>query len=119
MRPALYGAHHAIVTVKEAPADVDSRPVDVVGPVCETGDTFAALRSLPPLRAGDLLAIRTAGAYGSVMASSYNARALAPEVLVRDGAYAVVRERITVDDMLARESLPPWLETPGAAEAGR
>ena len=110
IRPTLYNAYHAIVPVAEPPADAVWKEVDVVGPVCETGDTFGSQRKLPPLEAGDLLAFRTAGAYGAVQASVYNSRSLVPEVLVRDGAFAVVRERINTDDILARETFPDWMD---------
>ena len=109
VRPTLYNAHHAIVPVTEPSAGADLKEVEVVGPICETGDTFGPPRSLPEIQAGDLLAIRTAGAYGAVMASAYNTRPLVPEIMVNEGDFAVVRERITVDDMLAREGLPGWL----------
>ncbi|MBL6946281.1 MAG: diaminopimelate decarboxylase [Rhodospirillales bacterium] len=109
MRPALYDAHHDIVPVAEPQANTHLTEMDVVGPICETGDTFATKRPLPEVQAGDLLAIRTAGAYGAVMASMYNARALPPEVLVKDDTFHVVRQRVGVDDMLARESVPDWL----------
>ena len=118
LRPALYEAYHTIVPVRAAAVDVRLSEVDVVGPVCETGDTFATARALPPISAGDLLAIGTAGAYGAVMGSAYNARALTPEVLVRGGTFAVVRRRVTVDDLLACESIPDWLDTAGAASTG-
>ena len=111
MRPALYNAFHGIATVMEAPAKTERKEVDVVGPICETGDTFAVGRPLPPLKAGDLLAIRAAGAYGAVMSSVYNTRPLVPEVLVRGGDFALVRERLSVDDMLSREVIPNWLKT--------
>jgi diaminopimelate decarboxylase len=110
VRPALYDADHTIVPVREPVADAPRAEVDVVGPVCETGDTFATQRSLPPVAAGDLVVMRTAGAYGAVMASLYNARPLVPEVLVNGEDYAVVRERIGVDDVLARETVPGWLD---------
>ncbi|MBI1986303.1 MAG: diaminopimelate decarboxylase, partial [Rhodospirillales bacterium] len=121
IRPTLYNAHHAIVPVKESADGAVSKEVEVVGPVCESGDTFGRTRRLPAIAAGDLIALRTAGAYGAVMASAYNTRPLVPEVLVRDDAYAVVRERISVDDMLARETLPKWLATDTRAKrkAGR
>jgi len=80
-----------------------------VGPVCETGDTFARARMLPPLAAGDLVAFRSAGAYGAAMASEYNARPLVPEVLVAQNRFDVVRSRPTYDEMLARERIPDWL----------
>jgi diaminopimelate decarboxylase len=109
MRPSLYDAYHAIVPVRAPAEDAPLRPVDVVGPVCETGDTFCTQRPLPPLAAGDLLALRTAGAYGAAMASTYNTRPLVPEVLVKDKAFAVVRMRLEVDEQIARDRLPGWL----------
>ena len=111
MRPALYDAHHDIVPVAEPDANAHLSDMDVVGPICETGDTFATNRPLPEVKSGDLLVFRTAGAYGAVMASMYNARALPPEVLVKDDTFHVVRQRIGVADMLARESVPDWLNT--------
>lgn len=110
MRPALYDAHHDVVPVAEPAAAAERQRVDVVGPVCESSDVFAAQRSLPPVKAGDLLAIRTAGAYGASMASGYNSRPLVPEVLVKGNDFALVRARPTYDEMLALESLPDWLE---------
>ncbi|QNT71363.1 diaminopimelate decarboxylase [Defluviicoccus vanus] len=115
MRPALYDAFHHIVPERQPACGVVPRVVDVVGPICETSDTFAAERPLPPVVAGDLLVIRTAGAYGASMASSYNARPLAAEVMVSGDAFAVVRERETVADLLARQHLPPWFEWPTPA----
>jgi diaminopimelate decarboxylase len=109
VRPAMYDAFHAILPVAQ-PADGAARhPVDVVGPICESGDTFAQQRMLPPLAAGDLIAFATAGAYGAAMASTYNARRLIPEVLVKGTDFAVVRPRPSFDAMLAQEKLPPWL----------
>ena len=91
--------------------DHNSRTIyDVVGPICETGDTFTRDRALPPLRAGDLVAFMTAGAYGAAMSSEYNSRLLVPEVLVKGDRFAVVRARPTYDDMLARETSAPWLD---------
>jgi diaminopimelate decarboxylase len=107
IRPAMYEAYHDIRPVK--PVAGDSGAYDVVGPVCETGDTFSRDRPLPPLASGDLVAFMTAGAYGAVMASEYNTRPLAPEVLVRGAEFAVVRPRPTYDEMLAREPKAPWL----------
>jgi len=109
-RPALYSAEHAIVAVSEPAADAARHPFDIVGPVCETGDTFTTGRPLAPVRAGDLLAICSAGAYGAVMASSYNARPLIPEVLVDDDNFAVVRHRPTYDEMLAQDRIPDWID---------
>jgi diaminopimelate decarboxylase len=109
MRPALYDAHHAIQPVAQPADGAAVAPADVVGPVCETGDTFARQRPLPKLAAGDLLVLRTAGAYGASMASTYNSRPLVPEVLVSGGRFAVVRRRPTYDEMLALERLPDWM----------
>ncbi len=108
IRPAMYGAHHDIVPLAEAPPG-DLSPYDVVGPVCETGDIFAKSRPLPPMAEGDLLAFRSAGAYGAVMASEYNSRPLVPEVLVRQDHFAVIRARPTFDEMVNRDILPAWL----------
>jgi diaminopimelate decarboxylase len=109
VRPSMYDAYHAIIPVAEPAAGTDLLTYDVVGPVCETGDTFAKDRALPPLAAGDLIAFRTAGAYGAVMASQYNARPLIPEVLVDGDRYAVIRRRPSFDEMLALEEMPDWL----------
>ena len=110
IRPALYDAWHDIVPVREPRADAPLEPVDVVGPVCETGDTFARARPLPPLKAGDLVAFRSAGAYGAAMASEYNSRPLVPEVIVKGDRFDVSRPRPTYDEMIARERIPDWLE---------
>ena len=109
MRPSLYGAHHDIVPVAEPPAGAPVAVYDVVGPVCETGDTFARQRNLTPLAPGDLIAFRSAGAYGAVMASEYNTRPLVPEVLVKDDHFAVIRARPDFDEILKRDSIPVWL----------
>jgi diaminopimelate decarboxylase len=109
LRPALYGAFHAIVPVTAPPAGCEPRPVDVVGPICETSDTFGVGRLLPPVEAGDLLAIRTAGAYGAVMASGYNVRPLPAEVLVSGDRFAIVAARSDLAETLARQRLPSWL----------
>jgi len=109
IRPAMYDAYHDIRPVRPRPA----APVvyDVVGPVCETGDTFTRERLLPPLEAGDLVAFMTAGAYGAAMSSEYNTRPLAPEVLVKGAEFAVIRERPSYEEMLRREQTPGWLES--------
>jgi diaminopimelate decarboxylase len=109
VRPAMYAAHHDIVPVAEAAPGAAPALYDVVGPVCETGDTFARARPLPPLAEGDLVAFRSAGAYGAVMASEYNSRPLVPEVLVHGDHFAVIRARPTFDEMLKRDSIPTWL----------
>ena len=109
IRPAMYEAWHDIVPVAEPARDAPVGPVDIVGPVCETGDTFARARPMPALGAGDLVAFRSAGAYGAVMASEYNARPLIPEVLVHRDQFAVIRERPTYEEMLGRDKMPGWL----------
>ena len=109
IRPAMYEAYHDIQPVKAPASDAATTTYDVVGPVCETGDTFARGRVLPALESGDLIAFMSAGAYGSAMASEYNTRPLVPEVLVRGDRYAVVRPRPTYEEILAREPLAPWL----------
>ncbi|MEO0820236.1 MAG: diaminopimelate decarboxylase [Pseudomonadota bacterium] len=114
IRPAMYEAFHEIVPVLEPAPGAPLEPADVVGPVCETGDTFARERQLPPVSAGDLVAFRSAGAYGAVMASEYNSRPLVPEVLVSAERFAVVRSRPTLEDMLARDSVPGWIAMPQA-----
>ncbi len=109
IRPAMYEAYHDIVPVLEAGTAIERRPYDIVGPVCESGDTFARQRDMPPLAAGDLIAFRSAGAYGAVMASEYNSRPLIPEVLVKGDQFAVIRPRPTFDEMINRDTIPAWL----------
>ena len=109
VRPAMYEAFHHIKPIREPAADAAEVVYDVVGPVCETGDTFARERALPPLKAGDLVAFLSAGAYGAVMASEYNSRPLVPEVMVKGDRWSVVRPRPTYEEMLAREPLAEWL----------
>ncbi len=112
LRPALYDAWHEIKPVAAAPPNADMQAVDVVGPVCESSDTFARQRPLPPVAAGDLLAICSAGAYGAVMSSSYNTRPPAPEVLVRGAEHAVVRPRADYAALIGQDRIPDWLEAP-------
>jgi diaminopimelate decarboxylase len=109
IRPTLYDAYHPILPVIEPASDAAVKRFDVVGPVCETGDFFAHERPLPPLAAGDLLVLTQAGAYGAVMASTYNTRPLVPEVLVRGKDHGIVRARPGYDDIIQMDSLPPWL----------
>ena len=109
LRPALYDAHHAIRPLRAPAPGAMERLYDVVGPVCETGDTFARDRSLPELQAGDLVALLTAGAYGASMSSEYNSRPLVPEVLVNGAQFAVTRPRPSYEEMLGRERMAPWL----------
>jgi diaminopimelate decarboxylase len=109
IRPTLYEAHHDILPVREAASGAPTIVADVVGPVCETGDYLALGRTMVEPRAGDLLAIMTAGAYGAVQSGSYNTRALVPEVLVKDDRYAVVRPRVEVEELIAMDRPAPWL----------
>jgi len=109
VRPAMYDSHHDIVPVRLPDGDVEFSTYDVVGPICESSDTFAKRRSLPRLVAGDLVVLATAGAYGATMAGTYNARALVPEILVDDGRFAVVRRRVSVEEQLGWEASPDWL----------
>jgi diaminopimelate decarboxylase len=111
IRPALYDSHHDIVRVHEANPTDGRAHYDVVGPICETSDTFAVDREMPALRAGDLVAILTAGAYGAVMSSAYNARPPAPEVLVRGDLWSLVRPRLDDDALFGSERIPDWLQS--------
>ncbi|MEH6738584.1 MAG: diaminopimelate decarboxylase [Sulfitobacter sp.] len=110
IRPAMYEAHHDIIPVQEAAAGAEKQPYDIVGPVCESGDTFAKQRNMVAMAADDLVAFRSAGAYGAVMSSEYNSRALIPEVLVHGDQFAVIRRRPTFDEMINRDTIPEWLE---------
>ncbi|HEV7266263.1 MAG TPA: diaminopimelate decarboxylase [Falsiroseomonas sp.] len=109
VRPAMYEAWHGILPVSPVDHVAPVSPCDVVGPVCETGDTFARNRGLPPLEPGSLVAFLDAGAYGAAMSSTYNARPLAAEVLVDGARFAVVRERQTQEALLAGQRLPAWM----------
>lgn len=109
LRPAMYGARHEIVPVSEATPGIEPQPYDIVGPVCESGDTFAKEHLLPPIKQGDVVAFRSAGAYGAVMASEYNSRPLVPEIMVDQDKFAVIRARPTYDEMIKRDSIPSWL----------
>ena len=111
IRPAMYEAHHDIIAVEEPEIGVEPAPVDIVGPICESGDTFSKARLMPPLKSDDLVAFRSAGAYGAVMASEYNARPLIPEVLVQGDQFAVVRPRPTYEEMISRDTIPHWMES--------
>ena len=117
IRPMLYEAWHDIRPLTESPVGDPRVTVDVVGPICESTDTFAHGRRLPALKEGDLVAICSSGAYGAVMASSYNSRLLVPEVMVRNDAHAVVRARPSYEALMAMDNLPPWLESPQGGEA--
>src|SRR4051812_35816351 len=117
IRPALYEAWHDIVPVRLPVPGAVLAPADVVGPVCETGDTFAVERDLVPLAEDDLVALTNAGAYGAVMSSTYNSRRLVPEVLVSDDRFAVIRKRPSFEAMLGMDSVPEWLAVPGDGAA--
>jgi len=108
IRPAMYDAWHDIVPVTEPAPGHAPAVYDVVGPVCESGDTFAKAREMPKVAAGDLVAFRSAGAYGAVMASEYNTRPLVPEVLVKGDQFAVIRARPTFDEIINRDTIPIW-----------
>ena len=110
IRPALYDAYHIVVPVElEVARTADVGTVDVVGPVCESGDFIALGREMPAVKTGDLLAVLSAGAYGAVMSGTYNTRPEPPEVLVRGDQFAVTRPRRTVAELIAAERLPPWM----------
>lgn len=110
IRPALYDAYHGIEPVAEPSPSDPVNPVDFVGPVCESSDTFARDRQSTPLKAGDLVVIHSAGAYGAVQSNSYNTRALIPEVIVNNDEFSIVRERVDIDALIAMDSIAPWLE---------
>jgi len=112
LRPALYDAWHEVAPLIAPAASAVYAPADLVGPVCETGDSFAASRPLPPLAAGDLVALMSAGAYGAAMSSGYNTRLPVPEALVRGGAWEVIRQRPSYEQVLAQDRLPSWLADP-------
>ena len=109
IRPMLYEAWHEFLPLREPAAGEDLQPVDIVGPICESTDTFAKQRPLPPLQEGDLIAIMSAGAYGAVMSSTYNTRLLVPEVMVRASRHALVRPRGDYASLIAQDRLPDWL----------
>ena len=109
IRPTLYEAWHDIDPVAQPRDNSVLAPVDVVGPVCETGDVFAVQRNMPPLAAGDLLAVRSAGAYGAVMSSTYNSRLLVPETMVDGAKHAIIRPRPDYDTLIGQDVVPAWL----------
>ena len=109
IRPAMYDAHHDIEPVIEPQAGAERATYDVVGPVCESGDTFAKGREMAQMIAGDLVAFRSAGAYGAVMSSEYNTRPLIPEVMVNGSEFAVIRSRPSFDEIINRDTIPEWL----------
>jgi diaminopimelate decarboxylase len=109
IRPTLYDAFHDIRPVVQPPADTPRMKVDIVGPVCETGDFLGLDRDLPRMKAGDLIAVGTAGAYGAVQAGTYNTRLLVPEVLVNGDAFHVIRPRQSYDELIGLDSVPDWL----------
>jgi len=108
IRPAMYDAYHDIIPVKQPSSD--EAVYDVVGPVCETGDTFAKKRTMPELSENDLVAFRSAGAYGAVMSSEYNTRPLIPEVMVNKNEFSIIRKRPSYEEIIDRDIIPNWLE---------
>ena len=109
LRPALYDAYHDLMPVNKPSDGIELEKYDIVGPVCETGDTFAIQRAIPNMARGEILAFRSAGAYGAVMASEYNSRPLIPEVLVSGNKFEVIRARPSIQDIISRDNLPDWL----------
>ena len=109
IRPALYDAYHEIEPVNAPGSNYSETIYDVVGPICESGDTFTKSRDLPNMEAGDLLVMHSAGAYGAAQASQYNTRPLIPEVLVKGDRFEIIRERPTIAEILSNERLPTWL----------
>ncbi|HTP93841.1 MAG TPA: diaminopimelate decarboxylase [Xanthobacteraceae bacterium] len=109
IRPTLYEAHHDIRPVNEPPVGAPRIIADVVGPVCESGDYIALDRSVVAPKSDDLLAVMSAGAYGATQSGTYNSRALVPEVLVRKGEWALVRPRVSAEELIALDRLPRWL----------
>jgi diaminopimelate decarboxylase len=110
IRPTLYDAWHDIVPLRQPRPGAATIRCDIVGPICESGDYLAQNRELPRLSAGDLVMIRSAGAYGAVMGSTYNTRPLAPEVMVDGTRFAVTRPRPSIEDMISAERMPAWME---------
>jgi len=109
IRPAMYEAYHEIIPVIETTGSPEIRDYDIVGPVCETGDTFANKRALTPVADGEMVAFRSAGAYGAVMASEYNTRPLIPEVLVYGDQFSIIRDRPSIESIIKRDIIPDWL----------
>jgi diaminopimelate decarboxylase len=109
IRPTLYEAYHEIKPVSEPTVDQPRLVADIVGPVCETGDYLALARDLPDVAAGELLAVMSGGAYGAVQAGTYNSRLLVPEVLVNEDRFAVIRPRLSYDDLIGLDRIPDWL----------
>jgi diaminopimelate decarboxylase len=107
IRPSMYDAHHEFTPVRLTNGPVT--PADIVGPICESGDTFARQCDLPELEDGELIAIRSAGAYGAVMSSSYNGRPIVPEILVNGADYSIIRKRQRIEDLIAMDQIPDWL----------
>ena len=109
IRPALYEAYHEIIPVIESTENSETQDYDIVGPVCETGDTFANKRALTPVADGQMVAFRSAGAYGAVMASEYNTRPLIPEILVHGDQFSIIRDRPSIEAIIKRDIIPDWL----------
>ena len=107
VRPSMYDAYHEILAVNNT--NTELKTYDIVGPVCETGDTFAKARQVHESKPGDLIAIMSCGAYGAVMASTYNTRMLAPEIMVKDAEFAIVRPRPSYDEVINADIVPDWV----------
>ncbi len=118
IRPAMYDGYHGLKTVTERPNDAELSPADIVGPICESGDTFAKERPMPDLTDGELVAFTSAGAYGAVMASTYNSRLLVPEVLVNGDRFTVIRPRQTFEELLGADRFADWQDLPNASAGG-
>jgi diaminopimelate decarboxylase len=110
IRPTLYEAWHDIVPARQPAQNAQQIVTDIVGPICESGDFLAQKRTMTPLAAGDLVVVKSAGAYGAAMSSTYNSRPLVPETLVDGDRYAVVRPRQTYEQLLGADHVPAWLE---------
>lgn len=107
IRPSMYDAYHDILAVNKS--NTELKTYDVVGPVCETGDTFAKARQVNESKSGDLIAVMSCGAYGAVMSSTYNTRMLAPEVMVKDSEFSIIRQRPSYDEVINADSVPSWV----------
>ena len=111
LRPTLYDAHHEIMPLTEASLEREKKQMDIVGPVCETGDFLAENRMLPAFQPGERLAVMSAGAYGAVLSSTYNSRLLVPEVMVLDDKFAIIRPKSSYEDLISLDQLPEWLKS--------
>ena len=109
IRPAMYDAYHEVLPVIQQ-NQVKEKRFDIVGPICETGDTFARSRKLPSVAEGDLIVFQSCGAYGAVMSSEYNSRPLVPEVLVKGQKFSIIRPRPSINSIINRDIVPEWID---------